>query len=175
MEQIGKAYAEALFALASEADACKAVKKGLARVMTAFSDYPELVSLLSCPAIEARERACVCERIFGAFVPPLLLSMLCLACEKRQTAALVFCAERYGALYDAQSGMADAVVKTAYALSDGERERLVRVLEQKSGRRVRLACVVDPSLLGGMAIEMDGYVQDGTLRERWKRREERIR
>ena len=59
-----------------------------------------------------------------------------------------------------------ATVTAAAGLTDEEKERLRRALERRSGHSVQLECRVDASLLGGVVVEMDGRVLDGSLRHR---------
>ena len=59
-----------------------------------------------------------------------------------------------------------ASVVSAAPLSEEEKAKLVASLEKRSGRRVRPEYRVDPSLLGGLVVEMDGTRMDGSLRQR---------
>ena len=45
-----------------------------------------------------------------------------------------------------------------------QRERLQRALEQKSGGRVQLELVIDPTLVGGAVAQVGDLVYDGSLR-----------
>lgn len=59
-----------------------------------------------------------------------------------------------------------AVVRVAYELSDDERSRLAAALAGKYGRDVHLNIVVDPSVVGGIAVSVEGEVVDGTMSSR---------
>ena len=39
-------------------------------------------------------------------------------------------------------------------------------LEKRLGRTIRLECAIDPSLLGGLLVQVDGRVIDGSLKHR---------
>lgn len=59
-----------------------------------------------------------------------------------------------------------AVVWVAAPLSQNHRERLQRALSQQTGQAVELNVVVDPSLVGGVRVEIGDDVVDGTVASR---------
>ena len=56
-----------------------------------------------------------------------------------------------------------ATVHTARELTSSERERLLAALTKQYGSNVQLHIVVDPSLVGGMRIQIGDDVIDGTV------------
>jgi F-type H+-transporting ATPase subunit delta len=59
-----------------------------------------------------------------------------------------------------------AVVRVAVPLSQDHRERLQRALSSQAGMPVELNVVVDPSLVGGIRVEIGDDVVDGTMAAR---------
>ena len=55
---------------------------------------------------------------------------------------------------------------SAVELTEGEKAKLIEKLSQKLGRTIHLECAVDPSLLGGLVVNVDGKVIDGSLRSK---------
>ena len=63
-------------------------------------------------------------------------------------------------------GESNAEVWSAVPLTDKEQQALRDKLEKRFGKKMILKCQVDPSLLGGVRVETEGRVLDGTLRTR---------
>lgn len=63
-------------------------------------------------------------------------------------------------------GQGVATVRVARELSDAERGRLEQALSTQYGRPVHLNLVVDPSVLGGIRVEIGDDVIDGTVSSR---------
>src|SRR5690606_24462401 len=65
-----------------------------------------------------------------------------------------------------QRGRTVATVYTASALNDAQRTRLERTLGQRYGAEVSLNVVVDPTVVGGLRIEIGDDVIDATVSSR---------
>lgn len=73
---------------------------------------------------------------------------------------------QYQKVAAATQGENVALVRTARPLSDTESSRLAQALSAQYDRPVHLNIEVDPELLGGMRIEIDDDVIDGTVAAR---------
>ncbi len=65
-----------------------------------------------------------------------------------------------------ERGRRAAEVRSAVELDDDEYIRLVEALERTAGRPVKVRVQIEPSLLGGMAVEIGDTVIDGSVRHR---------
>lgn len=166
MTEISKEYAEALFSLACETGEEKKVLSALEGAQCVFEENPELMELLSSPGIPLSERVDAIEQIFLGTLPEDVLSFMQLLCEKRRIRAFPDCVKEYKRLLDQRNAVVTAKVKSAVSLTDAERMALKQKLEKISGSTVLLDCAVDPAILGGVVVELNGTVMDGSLRHR---------
>ena len=166
MTEIAKEYAEALFLLACEEGEEKEIMTVLEEVEALFGETPELMELFSSPGIPQKERQEAIATVLGGSLPTHALSFLQLLCEKGRIRAFGSCVEEYRSLLRLRESVISAKVTTAVPLTEEELQGLVRSLEKKSGKTVLPECSVDPSLLGGVIVEMEGTVMDGSLRHR---------
>ncbi|MFY0406298.1 F0F1 ATP synthase subunit delta [Solicola sp. PLA-1-18] len=67
-----------------------------------------------------------------------------------------------------------ATVRTAYELGEEEKERLAAALGRQYGRDVHVNTVVDPTVLGGIAVEIGDEIIDGTVAGRLEDARRRI-
>ncbi len=61
------------------------------------------------------------------------------------------------------AGKSAATVRVAHALSATDRQRLADVLTTQYGRAIHLNVIVDPEVVGGISVEIDDDVIDGTI------------
>lgn len=166
MTQIGREYALALFELAQETKNEVAIGEGLKLVAELMRENPEALDFLAAPNIPKRERVGVLGSVLAGQVPEYVLSLVQLLCEQGNIRAIEGCWLEYDALWNAAQGLTTAQVVSAVALTEDEKRRLEQKLSAKTGKKVRLECLVDEALLGGLVVTLDGKVMDGSLKHR---------
>ena len=169
MAQISKEYAEALFALACEESKENEFMAALEKIGKVFEETPEYTEFLASPSIPLQERLNAIAASLGETLPEYVLSWLQLLCEKGRIGYFSKCVEEYRALLNAQKSVVTAKVISAVPLTEGELKALKQKLEKISGSTVLPVCSIDDSLLGGVVVEINGKVIDGSLRHRLHR------
>lgn len=71
--------------------------------------------------------------------------------------------EGWKEMLNAAGGIAHAVVRSAHALNDEERQRLQAALERRFGRTIDLELSTDPSLLGGFVAQVGSEIHDASV------------
>ena len=89
-----------------------------------------------------------------------------MVCERKRLSSLDVAVEEYRRLVNERESVVTAKVTSAVPLTESELAALQSKLEKKSGCTVRTECTVDPSILGGLIVEMDGAVMDGSISHR---------
>ena len=60
----------------------------------------------------------------------------------------------------------EAVITSAAALSDAEKTKIQKSLENRYQRKVRLTCQLDPSLMAGLVIKIGDDIIDASVRSK---------
>ena len=166
MTDTAREYAAALFELAAERQETAAVGDGLALVGGQFAENPAYIDFLSSPAVPKTERVAALRAAFQNAVAETVLSFLCVLCENGRLVDFARCAEVYDELYRESQKVSTAQVISAVPLTDGQKARLCDRLAAQTGHRIELNCTVDPALLGGVVVELDGKRLDGSVKRR---------
>ena len=124
------------------------------------------MDLLASPAIPTGERIECIGKAFEGFVPEHVLNFVQLLCENGKITMFDECVKEYKKLLDVANKVTKARVVSFVELTDSEKNRLTEKLEKISGNRVQAEYFTDPSVLGGIIIEMDGKIIDGSLAHR---------
>ena len=74
--------------------------------------------------------------------------------------------KEYNALWDASQRISNVKITSAVDLTEAEKQKLINKLETMQQSKVQAEYFVDASLLGGLIIEVDGKIIDGSLRHR---------
>ena len=175
MKEISKEYAEALFMLALEKGEEASTLENLKTVLESLEKEPEYMQLLCSPSIAVKERVDAVKSAFLGVLPEICLSFLCLLIEKGRIVLFPSCVKEYEKLLDAKMKVITARVISAIPLKEEEKQALKEKLENKYSSKVELQCEVDEQILGGIIIEIDGNVLDGSLRFRLQEIKEEIK
>lgn len=166
MTEMSKEYGTALFMLGCECGAQKEYAAALETVSAVFRKFPAYIDFLSSPNIPMSERLTAIEQAFSPSLPENVVSFLQLLCEKGRIRSFDGCVQEYNALLKASEHISTAKVVSAVELTQDEKKRLQAKLEKMCGNPVIMDCSTDKSLMGGVVIELDGKVMDGSLRRR---------
>ena len=166
MTTTSKEYAEALFELAAADGVLEETAEGLETVESALMQTPEYRALLASPAIGREERLAALESAFGQSLPKVLMGVLRMMVSRGHISAREEMIREYMRLAMDFRGESIAVVTSAVPLKETEEVKLRALLEKKLNRKVTLRCLTDPALLGGVRVEVDGRVIDGSLRNK---------
>ncbi len=168
MKETSKDYAVALFNLARETESEEAVLSGLMLVKEVFSETPGMIAFLRSPAISKEAKLGALKGAFEGEVHDYVFSFLALMTERGDADILEEAIESYEALFHAENKLATARIVSAAELTAEEKETLCAALSKKSGKEVLTEYEIDPTLIGGLVVEMDGVVLDGSLSRRLK-------
>jgi len=166
MNDAPKEYGTALFSLALEENSKEEYFNALKTVKSLFDENEEYLDMLSSPALSVGARLEALNEAFEKAVPENVLSFLKLLCEKGRIAQLNEAINEYFELYNASEKIIDATVTSATDLSDDEKCRLIAKLEKTHSCKINPEYITDPSLIGGITVELDGKILDGSIRQK---------
>jgi F-type H+-transporting ATPase subunit delta len=163
--EIAETYARSLFELSSLTDSVTDAEAQLADVVKTVRGHADLRDALADATVPAAKKRDILREIFGEAVDPAVLSIVQVVVETGHVDSLAEVATAFSSLMEEQLGVVPAVVTTAVPLTDALRTSLSAKLEASLGKRVVLRETVDPSILGGIIINVAGRVLDGSLRK----------
>ena len=166
MTDMSKAYADALFSLALETNTVFETLMALKEIREGIYGTEGAMDLLASPSIPKDERCAVLEKAFGDVQPEHVMSFVCVLVQHGHIRELNDCLEAYTALHDEHCRLSTAYVTSAIELTAKEKGDLTEKLSRKFQRTIHMECTVDPSLLGGLVVRLDGMVIDGSLKHR---------
>ncbi|MEO9325527.1 F0F1 ATP synthase subunit delta [Nocardioides sp. C4-1] len=128
-------------------------------------DNTELRDALSDPARSTDDKAALVGQLLDGKALPstITLGKQALSGSYRTVSAALAAYQKTAAEVH---GEGVATVRSARALTDAETQRLAAVLSSQYGRSVHLNVLVDPTLLGGIRVEIGDDVIDGTVSSR---------
>jgi F-type H+-transporting ATPase subunit delta len=160
---IARPYAEALFQSAGRGAA--ALKAPLA-ALAAVAANADLRVFADDPKVTPNQVFDVVAGVAGGNLDSKVANLLHAVVENGRLSALPEIAAQFLALVNAQSGVSDAVVHSAFPIDGAQLAEISAVLEKRFGRRLNPTVEVDPSLIGGIRVVVGDEVLDTSVKAR---------
>jgi F-type H+-transporting ATPase subunit delta len=171
---LSRRYAKALFELAQEAGQEEQVDQEGEQFYAAYSGS-ELQGLLTNPAFGLESRKKVLLKVAETQrLSPLTIHFLSLLLERDRLAYLPGIVSSYRRMLNEAKGRVEAKVVGANPLEPALLDRLSQMLRGISGKEVVLEQETDPALIGGVLIELEGKIYDGSVRTQLEKMKQRI-
>jgi F-type H+-transporting ATPase subunit delta len=163
---IARNYAETLLALASKAQDLRGWGKMLTDVSTAMEENPSLRLFLESPKVSAEKKSEVIGKAFSDRMPRLMLRFLQSVVMHRRQMLIPEIAREYMDLVDEKEGRIHARV-TVSREADAETQGMIAAqLSRMFAKDVIPHYTVDPSIMGGVIVNIGDTVLDGSVRKR---------
>ncbi|MCX8145384.1 MAG: F0F1 ATP synthase subunit delta [Azovibrio sp.] len=159
---IARPYAEAVFRIAKEAGALGAWSGRLQRLALIAQD-PEMAEVIGNPKLSAEQVA----QLFVALAEDqdaVLGNFIRVLADNERLSLLPEISSLFEALKAAEEGVKEAVVQTAFPLTDADIAALMPQLEAHFKTKLDPTVVVDPELIGGVRVAVGDQVLDASVR-----------
>jgi F-type H+-transporting ATPase subunit delta len=159
-------YATALFELTREVGNVDESLEQAIYLRDTLSD-PDCKRVISHPHISEAEKIDFFKNAFEGKVDEHLLGMVYLAISKDRESHLVQAFTAYIDMVNAYKLKTVANVVSAVPLTEGQVASLINTLSKKLNKQVEVVMRIDPAVMGGLTVYVDGYLIDRTLKKQF--------
>jgi len=171
---ISRRYSKALFQLAQEEKREEAIGQEIEQFLNAYANSP-LQTVLNNPAFSLEKRKKILTDVTRSLqLSPLSTHLVSMLLERDRLPYLSFIVAYYRRLLNETKGRVEATVVASSLLDATMLERLRQTLHAISGKEVVLHEKADPALLGGLLVELEGKIYDGSVRTQLETMKQRI-
>jgi F-type H+-transporting ATPase subunit delta len=160
---IARPYAEALFKAAAGAGADLIPQL---QALAAVAGNADMRRVADNPKVTATQVVDVITAVARTPLDAKVANLLRTVVDNGRMAALPEIAAQFNALVKARSGSSDAVVYSAFPIDAAKLAEVTPALEKRFGRKLNVAVVVDPGLIGGIRVVVGDEVLDTSVRAR---------
>ncbi len=161
--RISSRYAKSLFDLAIEQNVLEAVHDDMKLFAVTSEANPSLGNVLKSPIIDGDKKMAVLNGIFSKHFNALTGIFLNTLIKKRRENYLLGIAQEFMSFYKEKKNIVIAKVTTATMISDEARKQIKANLEKQTGKTIELETKVDPSIIGGIKIQVGDKLFDDSV------------
>jgi len=166
MTKAGDLYGQSLYDLALSENLTDDILGQMESVKEIFKENPDYITLLSEPSVPKKERLKLVDEAFDGQLQPYLLNFIKILVERGLLRQFSACSRRFRESYNKDHGIAEAIVTSAITLNDSQIDALKHKLESITGKKILLSQKIDASVLGGIRVDIEGKLFDGTVQGR---------
>jgi len=164
---IARPYAEAAFDRAKETGQLDTWSEALGLLAAAATD-PQVAPQIANPNVPRERIRDLLIEVCGEALPLEAANLVRLLSDNGRLAAIPEIAELFEARREADRGVRQVVVRSAYSLGEDERQAIATAMARRLGAQVELAVEEDSALIGGVEIRAGDLVIDDSVRGKLK-------
>jgi len=165
MERLSALYASALFDLAIQKGMSDEFLSQATLIRDALQD-PDFQRILVHPHISAAGKREIFDKVFSGGIHEDFNGLLFLVTEKNREAFLLPALTALIGLFERKQNKTTAMVLSAEPFDAEQYSAMKEMLSSKLNKDVTISLKVDPSIIGGPHIYVDGYYIDWTVKTR---------
>lgn len=163
--KVAQRYAKAIFDLAVETSKLEEVKNDFALIQSV--QHKELHMMLMSPVVKGEKKVAIFEAVFSRHIQPLTNSFFKLIFSKGRSIAINEIILAFINKYRIQKGIKLVELTTAIEVSKDIQEKISSILQENQilkGKSIELNTKVDPSIIGGLIVQMEDKLFDASIR-----------
>ena len=168
-------YARALMDAAGEENRKLEVDADMTHLGQLFRDSSELPGLLRKSAQVTALCSAIADHITKQLQPsPLTKNLVYLLVQRKRLGILDSIVAAYLDENNRRNGIRTAIVTSARELESDETERIMEKLARIAGQAVEIEWNIEPSILGGLTIQLGDRIIDGSLTAQIRRLQQHL-
>ncbi|OQC07023.1 MAG: ATP synthase subunit delta [Candidatus Hydrogenedentes bacterium ADurb.Bin101] len=175
IHQVAKKYTLALHAAITDREELQRTDRAYRTFMQICTAEPKLLRFLCNPIVPLSARQAVLDTALQACTPPPAMEALAhLLLKRNRFSLLPVIVSQYMEQVDTWLNRVEVTVYTTIPLTEELKAKMEQSLKNFTGSTIRMECIIDPAILGGLIVNMQGFSFDFSYRNRLKRLKEKL-
>ena len=163
---LNEVYGGALYEASADLKRTEEFRSVLADLKGVFTESPKFFELLKTPALSAKQRRDSARAVFKGNIPDEILNFLYVLIDKRRIGQFTGIVNAFERRADRAEGVTKGRVVSAAPITDEQLKRFEKQTGQLMKINVALEPQVDPSLIGGARVYVEGKLIDASIRKK---------
>jgi len=165
-QKVSYRYAKAILDTAKSEGQEERVYEDFRLVNLILKYVPELMSIAKKPLISSLRKKKLYNEIFSEKVSQLTLNFFLFLVDKDRDYLIPSIIKQYERLYFELKNILPVEIFLARDFDDELKNKLVKKLEETTGKKVIPRFIIDPKIIGGFKIKIEDWVFDTTLKNK---------
>lgn len=165
MNEIASRYGLALFSLASEQNKVAELQKEMKDLNRIFNENVDFVTLLGSSFIPLEKRLSLIDHDLSGLDDDILCFLKVIITNNR-TRYLLEILQGFNTYCNEYRGVTEGLIYSTVPLDEANKLAIESKISQREGKKVELISRLDPTLIGGIKVVIDGHIYDDSIKNR---------
>lgn len=163
MNELASRYANALYSIALEDNKIKVWQEEVKTIYLLLKDNRDFIHVLSSAFLSLKEKEDIIDNTFKN-IDKDILSLMKLMVKNHRERYLVDALQAFNSLCNGYRGVKEGLIYSTERLDEKTLNRISQKIGELEKVEVELYNIIDPTLLGGVKVVIDGHIYDGSVR-----------
>jgi len=159
-------YAKSLIDLASEKKVVDQVNEDMDFFISLCEENKQLLAVLKSPIVRHTKKLSILQALFEGKVNSVTYGMFSILTRKNRESLIYSLAFEYKKLYNQLNKIQIAKISSASALTEDQRNDIIRQLTEDLKKKIVLEETVNPDLIGGYVLQVNDSRKDTSIRKK---------
>ena len=163
MNEIASRYAAGLYSIALDANKVNVWQDEIKTIHKLFLENREFLDVLSSAFLPLNEKEEMLDKTLKG-VDTNIVNLIKLLVKNHRQRYILDTLQAYNSLANQLRGVKEGLIYSTYRLDDKTLEKIKQKISEVEGSDVDLINIVDPTLIGGVRVVIDGHIYDGSIK-----------
>jgi ATP synthase F1 delta subunit len=159
-------YGTALYGAAADLEKTGEFLDAIKMMADLFKSHQAFFLLLRTPSLSPSERKDLVRTVFDGRIPGELMNFLYVLLDKRRIGQFAGIAKAFEKAVNTHEGVSKGTIESAMALTEEQLTKFESETGKLLSRNVKLEPEINPALIGGVRIYIDGKLIDASIRRK---------
>jgi len=163
MNEIASRYANGLYSIALDANKVNVWQDEVKTIHKLFLENREFLDVLNSAFLPLEEKEKMLDNTLKG-VEPNIVNLLKLLVKNHRQRYILDTLQAYNSLANQLRGVKEGLIYSTERLDDKTLEKIKQKIKELEGTDIDLINIIDPTLIGGVRVVIDGHIYDGSIK-----------
>ena len=163
MNEIASRYASGLYSIALEQNKVNVWQEEIKTIHKLFLENREFLDVLNSAFLPLNEKEEMLDKTLKG-VDPNVINLIKLLVKNHRQRYILDTFQAFNSLANELRGVKEGLIYSTYRLDDKTLEKIKQKIKEIEKCDVDLINIIDPTLIGGMRVVIDGHIYDGSIK-----------
>ena len=163
MNEIASRYAAGLYSIALDTNKVNVWQDEVKTIHKLLIENREFLDVLSSAFLPLKDKEEMLDNTFKG-VDTNIVNLLKLLVKNHRERYILDTLQAYNSLANQLRGVKEGLIYSTYRLDDKTLEKIKQKIKEVEGCDVDLINIIDPTLIGGVRVVIDGHIYDGSIK-----------